>query len=203
MLTKRIKPYLVQVQQEQTQVNFILQLVVVKLRIGGGANVYRVTGRLLRDPSSWYHLVCAFDTTQGSDANRIKFYINGQQVTNFSGGYNTISNGQNTPVNESGKQNTFGAEQGGGEQWKGYMTHMVLVDGAQLTPSNFGETDATTGSWKPKPEPTGVTYGTNGVFMKCENSGNLGLVVKVIIIQQIVLTQMHKHQNQLVIILQR
>ena len=146
-----------------------------QVRIGGGANVYRVTGRKLRDPASWYHLVCAFDTTQGSDGNRIKFYINGLQETDFSGGYNTISSSQNTPVNESGKINTFGAEQGGGESWDGSMTHMVLVDGAQLTASNFGETDSTTGEWKPKADPTGVTYGTNGVFMKCENSGNFGL----------------------------
>jgi hypothetical protein len=146
-----------------------------QVRIGGGANVYRVSTRLFRDPASWYHLVCAFDTTQGSDGNRIKFYVNGESYTDFSAGYNTIPSNQNTPVNESGKINTFGAEQGGGESWDGYMTHMVLVDGAQLTASNFGETDSTTGEWKPKADPTGVTYGTNGVFMKCENSGNFGL----------------------------
>ena len=145
------------------------------VRIGGGGNVYLVTTRLLRDASSWYHVVCAVDTTQSTAANRIKFYINGQQITSNYSTSTYPSQDQNTPVNDVGTQNTFGAEQGGGEQWKGYMTHMVLVDGAQLTPSNFGETDATTGSWKPKPEPTGVTYGTNGVFLKCENSGNLGL----------------------------
>ena len=146
-----------------------------QIRIGGGANVYLVTTRLLRDSSSWYHLVVGYDSTQSTAANRIKFYINGQQITSNYSTSSYPSQDLQGPVNESGKQNTFGAEQGGGEQWKGYMTHMVLVDGAQLTPSNFGETDATTGSWKPKPEPTGVTYGTNGVFMKCENSGNLGL----------------------------
>jgi hypothetical protein len=146
-----------------------------QVRIGGGANVYRVTTGLFRDPASWYHLVCAVDTTQGSDGNRIKLYVNGESYTDFSAGYNTIPSNQNTPVNESGKINTFGAEQGGEKSWDGHMTHMVLVDGAQLTASNFGETDSTTGEWKPKADPTGVTYGTNGVFMKCENSGNFGL----------------------------
>jgi len=144
------------------------------VRIGGGANVYLVTNRLLRDASSWYHLVCAVDTSQATSSNRIKFYINGVQETSFSTS-TYPSQDQNTPVNESGKINTFGAEQGGGESWDGSMTHMVLVDGTQLTPSNFGETDSTTGEWKPKADPTGVTYGTNGVFMKCENSGNFGL----------------------------
>ena len=145
-----------------------------QIRIGGGANVYLVTNRLLRDPASWYHLVVAYDSTQGSSSNRIKLYVNGVQETSFSTS-SYPSQDLNGPVNESGKINTFGAEQGGGESWDGYMTHMVLVDGAQLTPSNFGETDSTTGEWKPKSDPTGVTYGTNGVFMKCENSGNFGL----------------------------
>ena len=145
------------------------------VRIGGGANVYIVTTRVLRDPASWYHLVCAVDTTQsGASSDRIKLYINGVQETDFTT-TNYTSQDQNTPVNESGKINTFGAEQGGGESWDGSMTHMVLVDGAQLTASNFGETDSTTGEWKPKADPTGVTYGTNGVLMKCENSGNFGL----------------------------
>ena len=144
------------------------------VRIGGGGNVYLVTNRVFRDPASWYHMVCAVDTTQGTAADRIKFYVNGVQETSFSTSSYPGQN-DNTPVNESGKINTFGAEQGGGESWDGYMTHMVMVDGAQLTPSNFGETDSTTGEWKPKPDPTGVTYGTNGAFLKCENSGNFGL----------------------------
>ena len=145
-----------------------------QVRIGGGANVYIVSTTVLRDPASWYHLVCAVDTSQATSSNRIKLYINGVQETDLTT-TNYTSQDQNTPVNESGKINTFGAEQGGGESWDGCMTHMVLVDGAQLTPSNFGETDSTTGEWKPKADPTGVTYGTNGVFMKCENSGNFGL----------------------------
>ena len=146
-----------------------------QVRIGGGGNVYRVSTRLFRDPSSWYHLVCAMDTTQGSDANRVKFYVNGELYTDWGAGYNSITQNQNTPVNESGKVNTFGAEQGGGESWDGYISNMVLADGAQYAASNFGETDSTTGEWKPKTDPTGVTYGTNGVFMKCENAANFGL----------------------------
>jgi hypothetical protein len=144
------------------------------VRVGGGANVYIVSSTNLRDPASWYHLVLAVDTTQSNGSDRMKLYINGVRDEDLTA-TNYPNQDQNTPVNESGKINTFGAEQGGGESWDGHMTHMVLVDGAQLTPSNFGETDSTTGEWKPKADPTGVTYGTNGVFMKCENSGNFGL----------------------------
>ena len=37
----------------------------------------------------------------------------------------------------------------------------------------FGETDSTSGIWKPKTAPT-VTYGNNGFFLKFENAGSLG-----------------------------
>ena len=36
-----------------------------------------------RDPSAWMNVVWAFDTTQGTAANRVKLYVNGVQVTDF------------------------------------------------------------------------------------------------------------------------
>jgi hypothetical protein len=54
------------------------------------------------------------------------------------------------------------------------MTHVHWIDGTAYDASTFGETDATTGIWKPKTAPS-VTYGTNGFFLKFENSGSMGL----------------------------
>ena len=31
-----------------------------------------------RDPSAWYHAVVAVDTTQGTNTNRVKLYVNGE-----------------------------------------------------------------------------------------------------------------------------
>jgi hypothetical protein len=42
------------------------------------------TTRLLRDTSSWYHLVVAIDVTQGTSSNQIKLYVNGIQETDLS-----------------------------------------------------------------------------------------------------------------------
>jgi len=53
------------------------------------------------------------------------------------------------------------------------MADFNLIDGSALTPSSFGETDSTTGIWKPK-SISGVTYGTNGVYLQFKNSGALG-----------------------------
>ena len=48
-----------------------------------------------------------------------------------------------------------------------------FIDGTAYDADTFGETDATTGIWKPKTAPS-VTYGTNGFFLKFENSGAFG-----------------------------
>ena len=51
----------------------------------GSVYVYQVRATaLLRDTSAWYHIVLAVDTAQGTAANRVKFYVNGTQLTDFS-----------------------------------------------------------------------------------------------------------------------
>ena len=52
--------------------------------IGGTNSFTMITDRVLLDPSAWMHIVLAFDTTQGTAANRIKIYVNGVQETSFS-----------------------------------------------------------------------------------------------------------------------
>jgi hypothetical protein len=59
------------------------------------------------------------------------------------------------------------------EYFDGSMTHVHFIDGTAYDASTFGETDATTGIWKPKTTPV-VTYGTNGFFLKFENSASFG-----------------------------
>jgi len=55
----------------------------------------------------------------------------------------------------------------------GSLTHVHFVDGTAYDASTFGETDSTSGIWKPKTAPS-VTYGNNGFFLKMENSGAMG-----------------------------
>ena len=47
-----------------------------KLFVGGGATSYRLTSRVFRDVSAWYHIVIAVDSTQATADDRIKIYIN-------------------------------------------------------------------------------------------------------------------------------
>jgi len=54
----------------------------------------------------------------------------------------------------------------------GYLAEYYMIDGQQLTPSSFGQTDTLTGIWQPKAY-TG-SYGTNGFYLKFANSAALG-----------------------------
>jgi hypothetical protein len=132
------------------------------------------TTRLFRDSSFWYHIVVAFDTTQGTDSNRVKIYVNGEQVTTLESGWQTYpSVNFNTLFNDAFPQ-IIGKDWDSSNYFDGSMTHVSLVDGQALTPTSFGETDSTSGIWKFK-SPSGLSWGTNGFHLKFENDANLGL----------------------------
>ena len=127
------------------------------------------TTQVFRDVSAWYHIVLAVDTTQATNTNRLKLYVNGSQVTaitatyptqNFSGSWNKGSGTQRIGYRTSGFY------------FSGYQSEVYHIDGQALTPSSFGETDEDTGIWKPKAY-TG-TYGTNGFYLQFKNSASLG-----------------------------
>jgi hypothetical protein len=119
------------------------------------------TAAVFRDPSAWYHIVVAIDTTQATSANRLIIYINGTQQTLTT----TTAVPQNTDLTvNSIIEHGIGFHPTTGEYVDGYLAETYFVDGQQLTPSSFGETSTTTGSWIPKAY-TG-TYGTNGFYLK-------------------------------------
>ena len=127
---------------------------------------------VLRDPSAWYHLVASIDTTQATASDRIKLYVNGTQVTSFSSSSYPSQNQDlgfnNTQPHDIGRYLYTGTSYYGGE-----MAHFHFIDGTAYAPTDFAETDSTSGVWKPKTQPS-VTYGTNGFFLKFANSASLG-----------------------------
>ncbi len=128
------------------------------------------TNRLFRDVSSWYHIVWAVDTTQATASNRIKLYVNGTQETSFdSASYpsqDSDLSANNTVAQYVGRWAGYD-----GEYFDGYIAEMNLIDGQQLTPSSFGETNSDTGQWNPI-DTSGLTFGTNGFRLNfADNSG--------------------------------
>jgi len=119
------------------------------------------TTQLFRDPSAWYHIIVAVDTTQATASNRVKLYVNGSQVTAFATASYPAQN-YDCGINNSSLQ-TIG-KRPNGDYFDGYQTEINFIDGQQLTPSSFGSTNALTGVWQPA-KYTG-TYGTNGFYLK-------------------------------------
>jgi hypothetical protein len=136
----------------------------------GGSFAYQIkSSALYRDVSAWYHFVIAFDTTQATDTNRVKIYVNGSQVTAFATASYPSQN-SNTPVNNN-VLHRIGSDSSG-DYFNGYLSEIYMIDGQQLTPSSFGQTDSATGIWTPTAY-TG-SFGTNGFYLKFANSAALG-----------------------------
>ena len=142
-----------------------------------GSGIRFVGERRFRDPSAWYHIVLAVDTTQATATNRVKIYVNNEQISDWrSGSEHNHPPNQNydTCVNLSGKSNTWGRSftfgNSSADHFDGYLTEINFIDGFQYDPSYFGETDVTTGQWNPK-KYVG-SYGTNGYYLNfSDNSG--------------------------------
>ena len=145
----------------RTEISFSSNAIYIYEEVSSATIALTTTG-LFRDPSAWYHIVVAIDTTQATSSDRVKLYVNGEQITSFSSAtypslnYNTFVNSTNTHV--------IGARRYAGgtvnKYFDGYMGDVYLIDGQALTPSYFGKTDPSTGSWIPKKY--SGTYGTNG-----------------------------------------
>ena len=137
----------------------------------GTVDINLVTNRVFRDISAWYHIVIAYDSSQGSASDRVKLYVNGSQETSFSTSTYPSSN-VDFRFNKSGIAQEIGRYEGG-NYFDGLLSHINFIDGTAYDADTFGETDSTTGIWKPKTAPS-VTYGTNGFFLKFENSAAFG-----------------------------
>ena len=144
------------------------------------SNAYNVrTNAVFRDTSAWYHIMVAVDTTQGTDSNRVKLYVNGEQQTSLTGTAYPTQNYQfkwgraeEHMIGARPDSDATAGEPQANQLWSGYMADVYFVDGLQLAPTDFGEYDEDTGIWKPKAY-TG-SYGTNGFYLDFESSGSLG-----------------------------
>ena len=146
-----------------------------KLHFAGNTTDFRTSTQLLRDPSAWYHVVLAVDTTQATASDRIKIYLNGSQITDFTNNNNPNQN-DDFAFNQNAIDMVVGSANAGGSKgayWDGYLAETVWIDGTALDPTSFGEFDSDTGIWKPI-DVSGLTFGNNGFYLDFENSGSLG-----------------------------
>ena len=132
---------------------------------------YYRTNAFHRDTTAWYHFVCAIDTTQGTNTNRVKMYVNGVLAPATSV-VSHISQNYNSGVN-TGIVHRVGAFNNTADSFVSeYVAETHFVDGQALAPTEFGEFDDDSGIWKPK-RYTG-SYGTNGFYLDYADASDLG-----------------------------
>ena len=141
-------------------------LLIGNLRGTVSGNYFWNTNAVFRDTSSWYHIVAAYDSTQGTDSNRFKLYINGE--LQVAADFSTLNY---MPQNREMKNTTthYIGWEGSVYAFEGHLAEYYMIDGQQLTAASFGETDNTYGHWKPI-EYDG-TYGTNGFYLNFKGGG--------------------------------
>ena len=119
-----------------------------------------LTTSVFRDPSAWYHIVAALDTTQSTAANRVKLYVNGVQQA-VSGTY-PDQNYQGA-ISDTVAHKIGGRSYDAASFFDGYMAEAQLIDGLALDPTYFAET-GDYGEWKPKQQYN--VFGDEGFWLR-------------------------------------
>ena len=132
---------------------------------GGSPDYLRITNRVFRDPSAWYHIVLRNDTTQSTAADRIRLYVNGE--------LQEWSNANQPAQDHVGFINSTFPYQIGQSGSNGldstYLAQYIMCAGQSYAPTVFGSTNAN-GIWIPNSQPS-VTYGTNGFKLDFTGTG--------------------------------
>jgi len=114
------------------------------LNSDSGWNV--TSNAVYRDPSAWYHIVVALDTTQATAADRLRLWVNGVSET-LTGTYPTLN--EQGSINNT-KEHFIGKETyTSGREFDGYLANVDFIDGQALAPTYFGEYDSNN-VWQPK-----------------------------------------------------
>ena len=139
-------------------------------RVGGGDTCVGTTDMFFNDVSAFYHIVLRVDTTLGTAGDRVRIYVNGNEVAfTFD---NTPSQDQALTLNNTGTK-YIGVDSSGGNYFGGYHSEFCWIDGSSLAPDQFGEFDEDSGIWKPI-DVSGLTFGNNGFYLNFETAAELG-----------------------------
>ena len=125
---------------------------------------------LFRDPSAWYHFVVRADMDNATASERLKFYVNGTEMSYATDNRSSYSSAAG--FGNAGSWYLFRYHNGSYGLYSN-VAEMHYIDGTSLTPSSFGETK--NGVWIPKEYDTSDgAYGTLGFYLKIESSSDLG-----------------------------
>ena len=149
----------------------------------GGTNSRSVTRVGFRDPTAWYHVCWAVDTTQSTATDRSKLWVNGILLeigdTTIPNAYYTRNNpAQNfdTAVGDADTIYQLGCYIASGayyQEFDGYLAETHFIHGTAYDQDDFGEfAEDCNNTWIPKR--FSGSYGRDGFYMKYDDSSQMG-----------------------------
>jgi hypothetical protein len=121
--------------------------------------------------SGFKHLGVIMDTAQATAADRLRLYIDNVKITSFSTETYPAQNA--TPGISSANDHWIGGVADTSYSDSIHAADCFVGGYAPADMSDFGQVSPLDGSWVYK-EPTGLTWGTNGLYLDYADSGALG-----------------------------
>ena len=145
--------------------------------VGGGdgnaGTLFRsLSTQLIRDVSAWYHICIACDSTQSTEADRLKVWLNGVEVTTWDQHQIPTLNFASAIAGFGGIQMKWGSYDSTYHGYSGYLAECHYLDGVTAQNSDFGEFDEDTGIWKPKAYEGTITSPSQ--FLEFKDGSDLG-----------------------------
>jgi len=162
------------VHSEGTRIGFGLSSDELWLDIGKTTKYRSSTTQKFRDTSAWYHIVWKVDTTQSTEADRFRVYVNGEEITDWASRQYPTQNFETSVY--SGTLARIGSYDSTYHGFSGYMAEFNYLDGLSVAPTEFGEYDDDSGIWKPK-EYTG-SYPGQSAYLDFKLASDLGANAK-------------------------
>jgi hypothetical protein len=141
-------------------------------KVSGAWNFRVVSNNFHRDPSAWYHFFAVWDTSNSTESERIRLYVNGERITSLSAAVYPSQNQECYIVSKEDFSIGRAFSSIYGNFTHGYMAETHFVDGTAYAPTTFGEFDEDSGIWKPKQ--VSVSYGNKGFYFDYKDASNLG-----------------------------
>ena len=139
-----------------------------------GSSEYNLsTDMKFKDTNAWYSILVNVDSTQGTEADRYKIFVNGIQaaVTETGSGYPA----EDWTLDLGSQKIALGRYQAASPSmyYDGYLAEVVYADGQTLAPTDIGEFDEDSGIFKPI-DVSELTLGNAGFYINFADSSDLG-----------------------------
>ena len=130
---------------QSTQITFQADdTMYIGLAHSGTGQRRMITTQKFRDTTSWYHILLAYDSENGTNALKARLYVNGTEVTTFGTDERSSIGGDEVHgIMDNGATNTIGFRDHSGTSKNfldGYLADFYCIDGQTLAPSDFTET---------------------------------------------------------------